>query len=88
MNFAAPPPWAAEATPRAQHSLADLAGAAVPFPGVPWAPASRKAPVNFLPAWQELQLQNQLSQTESPPRADEISEEASGTTELRLGLSR
>ena len=60
MNFAAPSPWAAEAPPR-QQNLADLAGAAVPFPGsVPWAPASsRKAPVNFLPAWQELQLQNQ-----------------------------
>ena len=66
MNFAAPPPWAAEATPCAQHSLADLAGAAVPFPGVPWAPASRKAPVNFLPAWQELQLQNQQLPQNAP----------------------
>ena len=64
MNFAAPPPWAAEAPRERSIDLAGAAGAAVPFPGsVPWAPA-RKAPVNFLPAWQELQL-NQQSQLQN-----------------------
>eukprot|EP00434_Breviolum_minutum_P034561 symbB.v1.2.030597.t1/scaffold3468.1/size57745/2 len=50
MSCGAPPPWAADPW-RPEPSLADLAGAAVPFPT--W----RKAPTpGFLPAWQELQL--------------------------------